>query len=168
METLKTIQSRRSIRQYRAPSISEKDLQIVLTAGLYAPSAMNKQPWEFLVIQDPALLQKVTQVHPYADFVVEAGTAIILCQNKKQAFGEYGPIDCALAAQNMMLAAHDLGYGTCFCGVWPDLERMNAFAAAFDLPKEVEVIGLIALGTPAVQPDIPDRFNAAKIHRNRW
>lgn len=165
---IKTIQTRRSIRQYRAPGVSKSDLQTILTAGMYAPSAMNKQPWEFLVIQEPALLKQITQVHPYADFVIEAGTAILLCQNKQQAFGAYGPIDCALAAQNIMLSAHALGYGTCFCGVWPDTERMNAFSTTFNLPTGVEVIGLIALGTPADQPDTPDRFDAKKIHLNQW
>lgn len=168
METIKNIQTRRSIRQYRAFTMPKQDLQTILTAAMYAPSAMNKQPWEFFVIQESDLLQKITQVHPYADFATEAGTALLICQDKNTAFGEYGPIDVALAAQNIMLTAHDLGYGTCFCGVWPDTERMQAFAEAFDLPEQVEVIGLIVMGVPAVNPNMPDRFNPSKIHINKW
>ncbi len=168
METLKCIQTRRSIRQYKNQTVSDKDLKIILTAGMYAPSAMNKRPWEFVIVQDKKLLEKITQIHPYANFVTEAGTVILACLNTEDAYNNYGPVDVALAAQNIMLAAHDLGYGTCFCGVWPEKERVKDFEKLFDLPKTIEVIGIISLGTPQKQPATPERFDAGKIHFDRW
>lgn len=94
------------------------------------------------------ILEKITQIHPYADFVTDAGTAVLACLNTEEAYNNYGPVDVSLAAQNMMLAAHELGYGTCFCGVWPDQERVKEFGALCHLPDTVMVIGLIALANP--------------------
>lgn len=168
MDTIQCIQTRRSVRQYTGEIISDTDLKTILTAGMYAPSAMNKRPWEFVVVQDQKLLEKITQIHPYADFVTDAGTAVLACLNTEEAYNNYGPVDVSLAAQNMMLAAHELGYGTCFCGVWPDQERVKEFGALCHLPDTVMVIGLIALGKPAKQGPTPERFEAGKIHFDRW
>jgi len=168
METLQCIQTRRSVRQYTGKIISATDLKIILTAAMYAPSAMNKRPWEFIIVQDKQLLEKITQIHPYANFVKEAGTAVLICENKNETYNEYGPVDISLAAQNLMLAAHDSGYGTCFCGVWPEQERLNDFSKLFKLPKHIQVIGLIAIGVPQKQPSQPERFEPIKIHFDQW
>lgn len=168
METLQCIQSRRSVRQYTGEMVSDTDLKTILTAAMYAPSAMNKQAWEFIVVQDKQLLEKITQIHPYADFITHAGTAVLACLNTEEAYNNYGPVDVSLAAQNLMLAAHELGYGTCFCGVWPEQEREKDFKKLLALPQKIEVIGLIALGRPAQQSATPVRFEANKIHFDRW
>ena len=167
MDTLQNIQTRRSVRQYTGTIVPDDDLTVILTAAMNAPSAMNKQPWEFFVIRDKDLLAKITEVHPYANFVTDAGTAILVCENTATAFNGYGPIDVALASENLMLAAHELGYGTCFCGVWPE-ERIFAIKEAFDLPDDIIPIGLIALGTPAKEQHAVNRFDETKIHLNQW
>lgn len=169
MDIFEIIETRRSIRQYDAAKpITKKDLEQVLRAAMYAPSAVDKRPWEFLVVTDADLLDKITKIHPYAAFVPDAGTAVIMCENKKKTYKEYGLIDLALAAQNLMLAAHSMGYGTCFCGVAPDTERMADFATLFDLPDHIHPMALIAIGTPKKQPKTGERFDAKKIHWGKF
>lgn len=169
MDLIDTILSRRSIRKYnKAKPIKPQDLQAVLTAAMYAPSGMNKQSWMFAVVDDKKVQKQLMDVHPYADFLSDAGMGIIICEDTEKSYGGFGPIDSALAAENMMLAAHTMGYGTCYCGVYPNEERMEQFAKILKCPTSVRPIALIVIGTPDQQPPRPNRFDAAKIVHNRF
>lgn len=170
MNFLETVLTRRSVRQFDEEKIvTEKDLKTILTAGMYAPSAMNKQPWEFIVIQDKETLKKITEIHPYAHFLMQAGTAVIPCENSAVSYEGYGPLDVALASENILLTAHSMGYGGCFCGVYPETKIMEKLAELLNLPENVVPIALLVLGTPgAVELTQPDRFDAGKIHKNQW
>ncbi len=169
MDTFDTLTTRRSVRKYVAEKpVTDSDLHQILTAAMYAPSAMNKQPWEFVVVRDAELLQQIKSLHPHAPFITDAGTAVFVCADEDQAYEEYGIVDASLAAENLMLAAAALGYGTCFCGIAPNAEREAEFAHILKLPNSVRPIGLIALGTPAVETPKPERFNADKVHFDKW
>ncbi len=169
MDTFETLYNRRSVRKYAADKpVTDAALHEILTAAMYAPSAMNKQSWEFVVVRDPEVLQQVKTLHPHAPFVTDAGTAVFVCANEDQAYEGYGIVDASLAAENLMLAAHALGYGTCFCGIAPNAGREGEFAQLFGMPQSVRPIGLIVLGTSAVTTPKPERFNADKVHFDRW
>ena len=100
MELMKAIKERRSIRSYDASKpITDEDLKTVLTAAMYAPSAMNKQPWDFVVIRDEQILEQIREIHPYAGFITDAGTAVAVCGNTHESYATYAPIDVALATQ---------------------------------------------------------------------
>ena len=169
MELLEGLLSRRSIRHYDAQkTITPADLKTVLQMAMYAPSAMNKRPWEFIVVTDKKMLQEIAQKHPYAAFVPEAGTAVVVCENTAEAFAGHGPEDIALASANFMLAAHGLGYGTCYCGVAPNEDREALFAELLKTPSHIRPYCVIAVGTPLKQPSHPDRVEENKIHYNGW
>jgi nitroreductase len=81
---------------------------------------------------------------------------------------EYYPVDCAAATENILLAAHGMGYGAVWLGIYPRQERMDAMDKLLRLPKEVHVFSLIAVGMPDQQPPSPDRFRPERIHLHRW
>lgn len=167
MEIFEALLNRRSIRHYESGFIvPEKDLNKILEAAMYAPTAMHREPWEFFVVTDQVLLQRLEKEHPYAAFLSDAGMAIIVCENQDLEYEGKGIIDVSLASQNIMLAAYALGYGTCYCGVYPG--RENLFSEILQIPPHIRPIGMIALGKACSQPGFPKRFKADKIHINRW
>lgn len=170
MELFEAIKTRRSVRAYQADKpIGNKDLMKILTAAMYAPSALNKQPWEFLVVNEAPLIEEIVKVHPYAGFIAEAKTGVVICENIDVANAGYGATDVAMAAQNFLLAAHGLGYGACFSGLYPDPSRMTSFTNLFKLPINIRPIGLIVIGTPKnPTSQMPNRFDETKIHFNKW
>ncbi len=165
------IYNRRSIRQYQKGfQIPESDLHQILDCAMYAPSAMNKQPWEFFVATDTHIISQIQSIHPYASFLSDAGTGIIVCVNLEQEYTNMGIIDVSLASQNIMLMAHALGYGTCYCGIYPD--RSKNFQETLHLPNHIEPIGLIVIGKPleplATTKPVKNRFNSNAVHFNQW
>ncbi len=171
MNTFDTLLCRRSVRKYeKGFQVPAEDLHRIMEAAMYAPSAMNKQPWEYVIANNPETLATIRETHPHAAFTTDAGTAIIVCVDLTREYNGMGIIDVSLASQNIMLAAHDLGYGTCYCGLYPD--HCEKFQELFDLPEHIEPIGMITLGKPA-QPlatSKPEksRFNEKAIHINKW
>lgn len=140
---------------------------------MHAPTAMNKQPWEFVVATDPEVVSGITKIHPYCEFLPNAGSAIIVCGNLKEQFeipeGGYYQYDCSAAAQNILLRAKELGLDTCWCGIAPEKTRMDAFKKFFKLPAHIEPMALIVLGYGAETPEPdPDRFKKEKIHFQTW
>ena len=129
MNTLETIRSRRSIRKYQAGAVVPKeDLKQILEAAMMAPSACNTRPWEFAVIENRELLDQLMKVHPYVSMLKTASLAIVVCAKPEVQEGicpGYFPQDCGAATQNILLSAAALGYGTCWCGVYPNPERVE-------------------------------------------
>ncbi len=112
METLQAIKTRRSIRKYTDQPISEKDVQTILEAAMQAPSAMNEQLRHFVVINDKDLLSKIPSLHPRAAMTAECNVALLICADlSRQATEGFRVHDCSIAAENILLAAHDLGLG---------------------------------------------------------
>lgn len=169
METLETIHTRRSIREYQNQPIPEELVTEILKAAMMAPSARNQQSWEFVVITDPEIRKKIPTVSPFAQMVVDAPLAILICGNLEvETAPGYWVIDCSAAIQNLLLAAHALGLGAVWTGVYPREERVKGLAKMFDLPDHVIPHSLIVLGYPTQQPEHPDRFKPERIHLNGW
>jgi nitroreductase len=169
MDTLEAIHTRRSIRQYQELPVSEELLKELLSAAMAAPSARNQQPWEFIVITEKDLLQKIPGVNPNADMAAEAPLAILVCGNLKiETSPGYWVIDCAAATQNLLLAAHALGLGAVWTGTYPNEDRMDGYTELFDLPEYILPHSLVVLGYPQEQPINQDRFREDRIHYNGW
>ena len=169
MDTLKAIHTRRSIRDYQGKNIPEELVIEILKAAMAAPSARNQQSWEFVVITDTELREKIPAVCPFAQMIVGAPLAILICGNLKIETAQgYWVIDCAAATQNLLLAAHALGLGTVWTGVYPRVERMDGLTALFDLPEYILPHSLVVIGYPAQQPPQQDRFKPERIHFNGW
>jgi nitroreductase len=169
MDVLEAIYTRRSIRKYGTAPISQKDIDLILKAAMYAPSAHNYQPWQFIVIHNKSILNAIRKIHPYADMLKNAGLAIVVC-------GDY-TLDkhigylvqaCSAATQNILLAAHGLDLGAVWLGVYPRENRIKRIAKLLSLPKDLVPISIVSIGIPAEQKEIKDRFKTERIHLNNW
>jgi nitroreductase len=158
------LKGRRSVRRYKPDRVPEKLIEQLLEAGRWAPSATNRQPWAFVVVQDQAILQQVAQHAAYYFIrwahVAEAPLLIILCGHRKsRIYRQYLHEDIGLAGGQIMLQAHALGLGTCWIG---GLDR-KAIAAILQVPDEWEIVGLLTVGFPAEEPRASTRKPLADI-----
>ena len=170
MDLINGILTRHSTRQYdETKKATIEQIEQVLRCAMQAPSAMNRQPWHFIVVDNPDVLAAIQNVHPYAGFLTQAGTAIVVVGDTTTCWEEYWRVDPMLAGQNILLAAHSLGLSTCWCGVYPNIQHMENMANLLNIPSQYKAIALIAVGTPKEDTKIPDnRFNPAAIHLNQW
>lgn len=169
METLEAIFTRRSIRKFSDRQIQESDINRLLKAGMYAPSANNSQPWHFVVINERELLDRIPTFHPWSKMCFQAPLAIVVCAyvpaGKKF---DLWVQDCSAATQNILLAAHAIGLGGVWLGVYPREERIAGVRDLLGLPEEVHPVSIVVLGYPNEQPETPERFDLAKVHFNQW
>ena len=160
------ILSRRSIRQFTGESIKEEDLNKIIKAGMAAPSAKNIQPWSFIVVTDKDILNKLCKALPYAKMLDKAGAAIIVCGDIKE---ENWVVDCAAATENILLAAHALGYGAVWTAVYKYESRIEPVRQECKIPKEIVPLNVIPIGIPVDKNVKPiDKYNQKKIHKNIW
>ena len=169
MEEQDFIFDRRSIRRYTDKPIENEKIDLLLKAAMYAPSAMNKQPWHFIVIEDKKMMLKITEIHQHASMLKGASHAILICGDEKLQHDDgFWIVDCGAATENLLLAAHSMGLGACWIGIEPREARKVAVANLFDLPSHVKPFALVSLGYPAEEKRRPDRFHPEKIHLNLW
>lgn len=167
MDAMKAILTRRSIRKYTDQAIPENLINDLLKAAMSAPSATNKQPWNFIVINDREILDQVPSFHPYADMLYLAPLAIAVCGDTllQSAFWVE---DCSAASENILLAAHAGGLGAVWTAVYPREDRIEGLRKLLALPENIVPLSLIALGYPAEKKSPSNRFNPSRIHYNRW
>ncbi|MCX7787841.1 MAG: nitroreductase family protein [Spirochaetes bacterium] len=170
MELQNVIFGRRSIRRFMAKPVSEEWIEKILASGFSAPSASNKQPWEFIVVTERSLLDEVPNYHQYAAMLREAPVGIVCCGNTKfENRIDYLQQDVAAAIQNMLLTIHDLGLGGVWLGVYPVKERVEGVRKTFSIPEEVIPVGIIALGFPAEnKPPHTPTLLPGRVHRNKY
>lgn len=169
MDLFDTIFTRRSIRKYTGEPVSEEQLALILRAGSYAPSAHNKQPWEFVVIRASATLEAIAAGHPYAKMLPKAGCCVVVCGDK-QRDGMTGFLveDCAAAIQNMLLAAHGLGLGAVWCGLYPVPRLTRMISGVLGLPAHILPVGMIAVGHKLEDRQAAERFDPTRVHHEHW
>lgn len=169
MEGFDLLLTRRSIRKYQEASVSNELIEKLIKAGMYAPSASNKQPWHFIVIRDKETLNRIADFHPNAKMLRNAPCAILICGDEIKAHAPgYWPVDCSAATQNILLAAHALGLGACWLGIYPREERVAKMRTVVSVPEHIHPFSLIAIGYPAESPASPQRFDATRIHFEKW
>ena len=169
MELYDGLITRRSIRAFKPDPIDREQVDEIIRAGMYAPSAVNCQPWHFIVIDDRSLMDRIMQIHPYAGMLAEARYAVLICGDQNLEHGPgYWVVDCGAATQNMLLAAHAKGVGSVWLGLHPREKRKEGIRELFELPGHIQPFALIALGYPNEQKPVPERFKKERIHYNRW
>lgn len=170
-ETLKTIFTRHSVRRFLpGETVPETILETACRAAMSAPSACNKQMWRFVVVSARADLDAMLEFLPNAKMLKEAGAAIVVCGVPDGDVGFYWQQDCSAATENALLALHSLGYGACWCGLYPREERAAATAKFLGIPDGVIPMALLAIGKPdpASGEKPKDKWDPKKIHRGRW
>lgn len=169
MDVLEAIMTRRSIRSYTGEPVSDQDLETILKAGSQAPSAMNHQPWHFVVVKDKEHIASIAQAHRYAKMLPQAGCAVIVCGDKERQ-GIIGFLieDCSAAIQNMLLAAHGLGLGAVWCGLYPNTQLVHPLAALLHIPDGIVLVGMVVVGHKAEDRPFEDRYHPERIHYEQW
>ncbi len=171
METWDAIRARRNVRQYRPEPVSHDDLNRIAEAGWRAPSAKNRQAWDFIVVTDRAQLQDLSTVWQGAGHIASAAAAIALVipkppDDRRRVTDQY---DVGQATMAMMLAATDLGIGTGHSSVG-DQDRARAILG---VPDGYLVAYLLGVGYPADRPLVPIRKPNRRpftevVHYGRW
>jgi nitroreductase len=169
METLKAILTRRSVRNYRSDPVPEDIIQNLLRAAMSAPSAGNEQAWQFIVVTERALLDRIPAIHPHAQMLTEAQAAVLVCGDlQREEHQGFWVQDCAAATENLLLAAHDQGLGAVWVGIYPRKERILSFRELFRVPETVIPFALVPVGYPTEPARAEDRFETARVHINQW
>lgn len=170
-QVLNTILTRVSVREFTGEKISDKQIETLLRAGMAAPSAINRQPWAFIVITDDSLLQTLGEAFPFSRCGNKPACAIIPCGDLSKAIEGEGQNfwinDVSAATENILLAAHAMGLGAVWTGLHPSTLYLKV-QQVLGLPDYIIPLCIIPVGVPAEQPDVKDKFNTNNIHFNQW
>ncbi|MCX6161500.1 MAG: nitroreductase family protein [Ignavibacteriae bacterium] len=170
-EVLTVIQNRKSVRNFTGESVSKDDLNLILKAGMCAPTAVNKQPWNFVVVTDRATLDLLAEKLPSAKMLSKAGAAIIICAIPEKANGglvEYAVIDCSLAGENILLAVESLGLGGIWTACYPNEDRMKTVRTILGIPENIIPLNVMPIGHPTGEDKPKDKFNPGNIRWEKW
>lgn len=169
MDAMEAILTRRSIRRFTDESVSEDLIESVLRAAMAAPSAGNEQPWEFIVIQERPMLNRIPDAHPHAQMAAGAPLAIVVCGNSnREKYPGFWVQDCSAAVQNLLLAAHANDLGAVWCGIYPDIERQGGVRTLLSIPESVTPLALVVIGHPDEEKLRADRYDPSRVHRDGW
>lgn len=169
MDAMEAILSRRSIRKYTKEPIPEKVLKEILEAAMSAPSAGNEQPWHFIVIHDREILDEIPKIHPYSQSLKSASVAILVCGDLElEQHKDFWIQDCSAATENILVAVCAKGLGAVWLGVYPRAERVSGIRKLLSIPDHVIPLAVIPIGYPAEEKPPAIRFNASRIHHNKW
>lgn len=170
-DALTVIHNRKSVHSFTGELVESKYIDTILKAGMTAPSAVNCQPWEFIIVTDRKVLDAIGDALPHTKMIYKAGAAIVVCTVPAKAHKqkiEYAIIDASLASQNILLAAEALGLGAIWTAAYPYDERMDAVRTILNIPKDIIPLNVIPIGKPTGE-DLPkDKFKSEKIHKEKW
>ncbi len=169
MEIQEALLNRRSIRKYKNQKINKEDIDKILKAAMYAPSAMNLQAWQFIVIEDKDVLIETIKSIPYAEMLKQSAAAILVCGDSSIEKNESWLLqNCSAVTENILLSAYGLGIGSCWIGIHGMEEIVRNIKQQFKLPENIVPVSLISLGYPDENVKAEERFKEEKIHFNKW
>ena len=169
---LENIATRTSVRSYLDKPVDAAIVEQLLRAGMAAPTAVNRQPWHFVVVNDKAQLKELAKANPHAGMLMKAPLAIVVCGDMKKALDgearEFWVQDCSAATENILLAANALGLGAVWTGTYPDLKRCEAVSAVLNLPKHIVPLNTIVIGYPDGENKPKDKWKPENISYNTY
>jgi nitroreductase len=150
MDVLQAIKDRRSIRKYTPEPVSKEQVTQILEAGRWAPSRGNSQPWKFIVLNDDQTRKELAEAIPTGKFLTQAPQGVAVVVNPKSA--KHPEQEGAAAIQNMLLAAHAIGLGTCWISIHgTDYEEKAK--QILQIPDDEWLISVLSIGQPAEIPE---------------
>jgi len=154
---------RRSIRKFEDKELADDIVHDLLKAAMAAPTAANWQPWEFIVVRDVDVKQRLAEASPFAGFLRDAPVVICVAGRRDN---HWSVIDCALAAGQLLVAATNMGLGTTYCGLDDEREALGRKALA--IPDDYILYAFIPVGYPAETKPPHTKYNPDRIHLNRF
>lgn len=165
-ETLEIIFARKSVRTYQDREVEKEKIDTLLRAAMAAPSGKDVRPWHFIVVQDRTILDSLAAQLPYGKMLAKTNQAIIVCGDSSQS--SYWYLDCAIASQNILLAAESMGLGAVYTAAYPYEDRMGAVIEHTNLPENILPLCVIPFGYPAKDEKPKDKFDESRIHYNKF
>lgn len=169
---INNIMTRTSIRQYTDEPVSQQNVETLLRAGMAAPTAVNAQPWHFVAITDKAKLKELAATNRRGSMIEQAALAIVVCGNMDKAMKGKGQAywiqDCSAATENILLAAHGLGLGAVWTGLYPMDDRVAAVSQVLHLPQTIIPLCTIVIGHPAETPQPKDKWKPENVSYNEF
>ncbi len=169
---LPLIQKRRSIRKYQRKPVEIDKIQTLVEAALRSPSSMGYNPWEFVVVDDPNLLDKLSKAKPQGSaFIKNAPLGIVVCADPERS--SVWVEDASIACTYIQLTAESLGLGSCWIQIRERMHDQTKTAEAYisevlNIPKKLKVEAMIAIGYPDEQkaPRPKEELQYGKVHQN--
>lgn len=162
---MNSIFHRISVRKYEDRPVEKEKIMEILRAGMQAPSACNQQPWEFYVVTDKEKIQKLSKVTPYTGCATGAPVVIVpVYRTEGLVAPSFAQIDMAIAQENIWLETDAQGLGGVWFGIAPVEDRMEEVHRLLELPENVKVFSMFALGYPAETRHQQNRFEPERIH----
>ncbi len=170
-DALSVIHNRKSVRSFTGEGVSKEALDKIVRAGMAAPTAVNMQPWAFVVVTDRKTLDTLAAGLPYAKMLDKAGAAIVVCAIPDKAYEksrEFAVIDSTCASQNILLAVEALGLGAVWTAAYPDTGRMEVVRKTLNIPEEIIPLNVIPVGHPTGKDQPKDKYKPENIHWEKW
>ncbi len=170
-DAITVIHERKSVRNFTGEQVKKEDLETIVKAGMAAPTAVNMQPWAFIIVTERAVLDSLNNALPYAKMLGKAGAAIIVCAIPEKAFNsktEYAIIDSSLTGENILLATEALGLGAVWTAVYPDNDRIKSVRAILKIPDKIIPLNVIPVGKPTGEDKPKDKWKPENIHWQKW
>lgn len=163
------IMTRTSVRAYSGQKISNAQIDTLMHSAMAAPTAMNKQPWRFIVITDRAKLDSIAANCKNIKMAAEAQLAIVVCGDMSKTIEgdgrDYWIQDCSAATENILLAAHSMGLGAVWCGIYPIKERVSYISGLLSLPESIIPLNVIPIGYPSAPTAPKYKYDESLIKR---
>lgn len=170
--TIEDIMTRTSVRAYSDREVGSEQIDTLLRAAMAAPTAGNKQPWRFVVINDKATLNAISENFHTMTMAKDASVAVIMCGDVTATFDgdgrDYWIQDVSASSENLLLAAHAMGLGAVWCGIYPQMSRVEQFSEMLHLPENIIPMACICIGYPAGETTPKDKWKPEYIHYNTW
>lgn len=170
-ETIKTIHQRKSVRNYTDQEVTKEQLETLVRAGMAAPTAINTQPWQFVIVTDKTLKADYAKGNMQEAMINKCSAMIVVCCDmslENDRAKNFWQQDCAAATENILLAAESMGLGTVWTGVYPVEERVKTVSEKFGLPENVTPFCVILVGYPDGSDQPKDKYKAERIHWNKY
>ena len=163
-DAMDVIFSRKSVRHYTDQEVETDKLLTLVKAGMAAPTAMNRQPWSFIIVTNMAQVASIND-RPGLMMLKKAKAVILVLGKKDEKFWQQ---DCSAATENILLAAEALGLGAVWCAGYPMTDRTESYKELFNYSDDYEVLSLISIGYSTGEDQPKDKYKEEKIHWNRW
>jgi len=170
-DTFSVIHSRKSVKSFTGAVVSKEDLDKIIRAGMAAPTAVNKQPWSFVVVTDRKKMDALAAGLPNARGIDKAGAVIIVCAEPEKAnlqSRDFAIIDSSLASENILLAIEALALGGHWTASFPYEDKMKHVRAVLGIPANVIPLNVILVGVPTGEDKPKDKYQKDKIHWGKW
>lgn len=168
---IQNILTRSSVRKYQPCDIDKDTIKGILQCAMAAPTAVNMQPWKFIAITDQKVKEEISDKLPNAKMAKEASFVVIVCglPGKDDTFSkDYWLQDCSAASENLLLAAHALGYGAIWTGVYPKEDKIKIVREILAIPDDIIPLNIIPVGKPEGLNEPKNKYHEDNIHWESW